>query len=157
MLIARKYKTAYGWLGVIGILALMMIAAHYKILKPLFKYHTSIGLINPSILLLITLFMYLIFRNYHASKLHIFLLTLHSYIITFVGYQILLLMLMVFVMTETDAPYYPEIFIAANIIVYAVSSYFLLKKIFKTNFDKFVVINHVALTGVLLFIFVELL
>ncbi len=156
-MLTKKYKTFHGWIGVIGIIVIMMIGSHYKVLKPLFKYHTAVGAINPSVLLLIAVFIYLIFRVYNVSKLNTLFLTLHSYIVTFVGTEFLTFMLMVFVMTETDAPYYPIVFIITNLLIYAFSTYFLLKKIFKKNFCKFVFINHVALTGVLVFTFIALI
>jgi len=152
----EKYKTAYGWLGIVGILILMAIFNHYGILKPVFRYQLPL-VINPSIIALIWLFMYLIFRNYKVSKLHIILLTIHSYIVTYLGYSIFFWTIFVFSYAGEYRASYMALIILISLFVYLVSAYFLLKKIFKTNFDKFVVINHVVLTGALLFIFVKML
>jgi hypothetical protein len=162
-MIANK-KLNYGWLIVFLFLGFFAIGNHYGILNSLFRYTGIVQIFNHSILAIIAICIYSVFKQYHLNIRNVFSLTLHTYVLPFLGsaffYDLLTVMLIVNFKSANNndiEPFnHPYLIILAYIsiclAIYIPSTYFLLKKIFGENFNKLVILNYVALTFAVMFI-----
>lgn len=162
-MIANK-KLNYGWLIVFLFLGFFAMGNHYGILNTLFRYTGIVQIFNPSIIAIIAICIYSVFKQYHLNIRNIFYLTAHTYILPFLGsaffYDLLTVMLIVNFKSANnhniDPFNHPYLiifaYISIGLTIYLPSTYFLLKKIFGANFNRLVILNYIALTFAVMFI-----